>query len=127
MFRTIALIANTPQIVQAELLRVAAAYTNIFCVMRNAIGSGDTYLDYSTIYGSSNCSSTAGGSAISSFLGANTMQSIVPAPVAPIVSISTAAQAAMSSLAQSDVVLAPLPTTTLASLAAAVGSGVVLA
>lgn len=126
LFRTFALVANLPTLVRGQLMEVSAAYNNIACVLRNALATPDQFLDYSSIYGASGCSSTAGGRAISAFGSSNTFAVVAPAPTADIVSVSTAAQASMTTLARSDVVLQPMDTDLAAFHAGAVGAGVVL-
>lgn len=126
LFRTFAAVAGLPYLVRGELMQVASAYTNIVCLLRNALAAPDTYLDYSSIYGSSNCSSTAGGRPLSTYAGSNTMEAIVPAPKPPIVAVSADAQAALRELSASDVVLSPMSTTQAALSAGRISAGVVL-
>lgn len=126
LFRTFALVEGIPQLTKGELMRVGAAYGNIYCVLRNALTIPGEFTDYSELYGASNCSSTAGGRPLSQFLGSNTMQALVPAPVAPIVAVSQGAQVSMAALSGNDVVFNPLTTTVAAGHAGAIGDGIVL-
>lgn len=127
LFRTFAAVANLPAHVRGLLIDISAAYTNIFCVLRNALKTPKVYEDYSNLYGASNCSSTSGGDPISPLAGVNAFTVTNPAPVAPIVAVTPAAQAGMQTLAASDVVLAPLPTSVAAAQASAIATGVTLA
>lgn len=126
LFRTFSLIANTPELVKAELIRVGAAYGNIFCVMRNALNAPSEFTAWSELYGASNCSSTSGGRPLSQFLESNTMEALVPAPRPPIISVSPQAQASLVALASSDVVLAPMSVQTAGTHAGNIGTGIAL-
>lgn len=126
LFRTFAAVAGLPYLVRGELMQVAAAYTNIVCLLRNALSVPDTYMDYSSIYGSSNCSSTAGGRPLSGYLGSNTFEAVSPAPTPPIVSVSSDSQAALRELSSSDVVLSPMTTSQAAQTAGRISAGIVL-
>ncbi len=127
IFRTFAAVAGIPSHVRGLLVDVGAAYANIFCVLGKSLRQRVVYEDYSNLYGASNCSSTSGGEPISPLAGINPFTVTTPAPVPPLVSVSPAAQAALTTMARSDVVLAPMPVSQAAGFAAAIGSGVVLA
>lgn len=107
IFRSIAAVASIPQLVKADLMAIAGAYTNIFCVLRNAVGGNIHYQDYTDLYGASNCSSTAGGRPISPLAGENPFYKVVPTPGPLPLSMTTAAQDSFRSLANVDPVLAP--------------------
>lgn len=126
LFRTFAAVAGIPAHVKGLLMDISAAYTNIFCVLRNALRSRAVYEDYSNLYGASNCSSTSGGEALSPLAGVNAFTVTNPSPKPPIVAVSGDAQAGLATLAGSDVVLAPLPVATAVSQARAIADGVVL-
>lgn len=127
MFHTFAAVAGIPSRIRGRLVQIATAYTNVFCVLRNALRSRRLYEDYGDVYGASNCSSTAGGRPLSPLRGDNTFQYVVPAPVAPIVSVSPAAQSALATMSGNDLLQAPLAVADLGQMAGAVASGVVLA
>lgn len=127
LFRSLAVVGGIPQLVQGQLMQVAAAYSNVFCVLRNALDTPDQFLDYSALYGASNCSSTAGGSPISQFLGQNTFKAVAAAPVAASsVAVSTAAAVSLAAAAQADVVRAPMSTAAVGTHAATIAAGVTL-
>lgn len=127
IFRTFAAVAGIPAHVRGLLMDVGTAYTNIFCVLGNALKSRAVYEDYADLYGASNCSSTSGGRALSPLAGVNAFEVTNPAPKPPIVAVSPDAQAAMGNMARSDVALAPLPLSVVAGQAGAIASGVILA
>jgi hypothetical protein len=115
VFRTIGLVLSLPQRAKALLGQVAAAYTNVFCLLRNAVRRLPQYDDYSDLYGASNCSSTSGGRGISPFVGTNTFAAVSQASAQPDAAFTTGAQASLQSLAKVDPVLAPPTITSLVS------------
>lgn len=127
LFRTLAAVASIPQQAKAALMSVAGAYSNILCVMRNALRQQIYFQDYSDLFGSSNCSSTAGGRPISSIAGENPFYKVVPTAGPSPVSISQPAQGALMSIASSDVALEPMSTPSLVSAMRTVADGMVVA
>lgn len=126
--RTIGLIAGLPQRAAALIGQVATAYTNVFCLLRNAVKRLPQYDDYSDLYGASNCSSTAGGRGLSPFADTNTFGFVFQAAEAEAgVIFTTGAQSAMQSLARVDAVLSPPTATSLVSSLQAVNLGVSIA
>src|SRR5690606_27383357 len=59
--RTVSAILNLPDLVKQQVNRVATEFSSIFCLIKNALNITPYYDDYSSVYGASNCSSTAGG------------------------------------------------------------------
>lgn len=108
VFQTVASIAAIPQMIKAELMSIAAMFTNILCVLRNALNRRLFVADYADLYGASNCSSTFGGSPISPLAGTNAFELVVPAPGNLPYALSQPAQQAMASIAVGDVVLNPM-------------------
>lgn len=125
VFHSIAAIANLPAQIKARVIDVAAAYRNAFCTLRNALSGSGYYEDFNPLYGASNCSSTAGGSAISAFRGLNTFAETVIDKTGGIL-VSTVAQASLGVLASTDVVTAPLSLATIGPLTGSVAGGVAL-
>ena len=123
LFRTMATVASLPTFARSMLMQVAGSYSNAFCVLRNALHQRLTYPDYSSLYGSSNCSSTSGGRPISMLAGVNPFYQIVPSTGALPVTLSTSGNTAMATLANSDPVLAPMTTSDLSSALRDVNSG----
>jgi hypothetical protein len=119
VFRTIGAIAQLPQVFQAQIMSVAAAYTNIYCVLRNALNQQQYFFDYSDLYGASNCSSTSGGRPISILADENPFYRVVPTLDPSPISITAPALTAFKQLATCDPVLAPM---SLGSLQNAVSS-----
>lgn len=127
MFHTFAAVANIPARIRGRLIQIATAYTNVYCVLRNALRARLLYEDYGDIYGASNCSSTAGGRPLSPLRATNTFQYVVPAPVAPVVSVSPDAQSALATMSGNDIVQSPMDNPVWGQLAGSVATGVVLA
>lgn len=123
IFRSLAAVASIPQFVKASLSAVASAYTNIFCVLRNAIHDAPTYADYASLYGSSNCSSTSGGRPPSTFGATNTFAAVVPTPSPLPFTISVNAASSLRSMAGLDTVLAPPSMSTLSAGLSSITSG----
>lgn len=108
VFRSLSAIAQLPHIIKAQFMAVASAFGSIACVLKNALHTQLYYQDYSDVYGASTCSSTsANGRPISSLAGQNPFYSVVPTPTPSPVTMTPAAQSAISSLARTDTVLAP--------------------
>lgn len=127
VFRTLAAVVSIPSIVRAQLMRVAGAYSNIFCVLRNALKQQLYYQEYSGLYGASNCSSTSGGRAISSYASANPFFSVVPtAPRLPV-TVTADAQKTMTSMSAADPVLSPMSVSAISGAVASMAGGIVLA
>lgn len=127
LFRTLAAVASIPGQVKAQLMQVAGAYSNIFCVLKNALRQQIYYQDYSTLYGSSNCSSTAGGRPISSIGGQNPFYQVVPTRNSLPVSVTNAAASGLRTIAGSDTVLAPLSQTALSNAVRDIAGGLAVA
>lgn len=107
IFRSLAAVASIPKVIKASLMAVAGAFTNIFCTLRNAMSLSSFVEDYSSVYGASNCSSTAGGRPQSSFAGTNVFYSVVPTPGPMPIDLTPAAATQMTLLAQIDPVMSP--------------------
>lgn len=127
IFRTLSAVAGIPQLVKAKLIQVAAEYSNIFCVLNNALRSRSKYQDYNDFYGSSNCSSTTGGRPISPLSGANPFYSMFPTQQPLPVSFTQSAQTAIIATANSDVVANPMPPSVIADNVRTISSGMVVA
>lgn len=125
LFRTIGVISNAPGHVKAQLMLVASAYSNIFCVLNNALKGPSIYEDYTPIYGASNCSSTSGGRAASPLAGENPFFTVAPQSqsITSQVSLTPEAQSSLSTLAATDVALSPMPLATLKFHASSLASG----
>ena len=123
LFRTLAAVASIPQQAKNQLMTIAGAYSNIFCVLRNALQQQIYYEDYAGLYGASNCSSTAGGRPASSLAGENPFYKVVPT-MDPLPLVATAqADAGMKALLNSDPVLAPMPSGDMAAALSAIQAG----
>ncbi len=125
IFRTFASIANIPKAAKAALMEVASAYSNAFCVLKNALKDIPTYEDYNSLYGASNCSSTSGGSPPSQFAGQNPFFTVAP-QIAGSIGVSPRASTSMGTLVRSDVVLSPLSIPFIGAALTDVANGVTL-
>lgn len=105
--RTIAAITNLPALAKQQINRVATEFSSIFCLIRNALGITPFYPDYSSVYGASNCSSTAGGRPPSIYADTNTFSAIL-GKTDTILAVSGAAQTSLMALGQTDPVLSPM-------------------
>jgi hypothetical protein len=123
IFRTLAAVASIPGHIKSRLMQIAGAYSNIFCVLKNALHQQIYYPDYSPLFGSSNCSSTSGGRPISSLSGQNPFYSVVPTRDPLPISLSSGAQTNLRALASSDPVLAPMSTSSIGSALSQVTGG----
>lgn len=122
--RTIGAVVTLPQHAKAKVMQIGAAYSNAFCLFNNALKKASVFDDYDDVYGSSNCSSTSGGRALSRFAGSNTFEGLIP-PAPPAKGQMTApAQASLQSLARTDVALAPMSIESLVGAVKAVNLGV---
>jgi hypothetical protein len=76
VFSVFSMIASIPNYVQAQFMKVRSSFFNIFCVLSNCFQQSRLLQDLSGVYGASNCSSTAGGSSLSTYLNVNTFEAI---------------------------------------------------
>jgi hypothetical protein len=118
-------IVTMPQRIKAQFMRVASAFDNAFCLLGNIFKPRKFLPNYDDLYGSSNCSSTTGGSPLSRFDRENPFPIYVPQPPS-VATVSPAAAAAMISLNAADPVLSPMMLPTLALNMAAIGGGISL-
>lgn len=105
--RTVAAIINLPDLISQQVNRVATEFSSIFCLISNAVGITPFYPDYSSVFGASNCSSTAGGKPPSIYADTNTFEAITE-EADSTVSVSGTAQSSLSALGQTDFVLSPM-------------------
>lgn len=89
------------------LMQVQAAFANVSCLLSNVFSAWRRVPDYHPLFGSSYCSSTAGGSPPSPLFGQNIWSQLLPGNSSPV-SVTSSAAAALSMVGQSDPVLAPL-------------------
>jgi hypothetical protein len=64
---TVRSVIDLPLIAQAKLARAASSFENAWCILTNVLSARRFLPNYDTLYGSANCSSTAGGSPISRY------------------------------------------------------------
>ena len=108
IFRTIGAIANVPAMVRSRLMGLASEYSNIFCVLKNAVQQQKYLPDYNPLFGSSNCSSTNGGRPLSPLSGVNPFYLYAPSNRSLPVTVTSSGQAGLTTMATTDVVLAPM-------------------
>lgn len=123
LFRTLSAVAHLPTMFKAQLQALAGAYSNVFCLLRNAAKSNLFYEDYSALYGASNCSSTVGGRPASTLAGVNPFYQVVPTAGPSAVSVTPHASAALQTMAASDPVLSPMSTATIGRTLVAANDG----
>ncbi|PWC44271.1 hypothetical protein [Azospirillum sp. TSO22-1] len=85
--------------VKGLLMRAASTMNDIACTIANGFETGRTFRSFDDLYGASNCSSTGGGRAWSTYAEAerSPLQEMFP-PVASRVSVSTAGRNAIDTL-----------------------------
>lgn len=127
IFRTFSAVASIPSLVKAKFMEVAAEYGNIFCLLNNALRGKQVYEDFSSLYGSSYCSSTTGGRARSALANANAFDAIFPAQTSFPVQVTPAARTSIAAAAATDVVMAPMSKTEAGSHLRAISDGMVVA
>lgn len=116
-------VVNMPDYLRFQVSRVASAFSNVFCVFQNVFRRTRLYPDYSDVYGSSNCSSTSGGSPLSPFRFGNTFDQITSDFSSPV-AVSSSASADIQWLKKSDPVLFPSTIDDIGSRLRSIGSGV---
>ena len=147
MFATIAGFPGNVPAQMAASMSVSAEYSNILCLLGNAVNQQTVYPDYTPLYGASNCSSTAGGSPESPYADTNPFYAAVgapqnaPAPLAspstapvmtppstsvPVVSVSPLAQQSLAQINNADPVLAPIRSAALGAFAGNIAAGVTI-
>lgn len=125
IFRTISSIASLPAHLKAALSRVATAYNEALCILRNSLRPRKVYDDYDGLYGASNCSSTTGGRGPSRYANMNAF-SLMQMEKGPV-EISSAAVASASTLNRYDPVLTPAPLQEIGRHAGIIANGVTVA
>lgn len=125
VFRTFAAVANIPTAVKAALMSVAGAYSNVFCVLKNALKNVPTYENYNSLYGSSNCSSTGGGLPPSIYADQNPFYLVAPSSTINV-GVTPRAATSLGMLSRSDIVITPLPLPTIGAALGDVASGVTI-
>lgn len=120
---TVAAVKNLPAQVRGMFMEVKAAFSNAFCVLKNAFKGGPKYPSYDSLYGSSTCSSTAGGRPISPYIDRNPFGDMFKSEAAPA-KVTTSAGSALKDLASNDPVRAPMSMARIGEKLDAVNSGV---
>lgn len=119
-------IMSLPQQIKAQFQRVASAFNNAFCVLRNIFRRRAFLSNYDDLYGASNCSSTAGGRPISKYATSNPFPVYFPIKSSGV-SVSNAAHASLTKLNNADPIFKPMNSAQLGSELSAVASGVAVA
>lgn len=126
VMQTLSSIASLPTAIKAQIMATAGQFSNVYCVLKNAVAKTNTYPDYSTLLGASNCSSTAGGSAASVYTtsGTNPFNDVIGKPAAPVITATADAVTALQTINNTDPVLSPMSTTAIAANLKVINSGV---
>lgn len=102
-------VKSIPQMVKAEIAKVASAFNNVACVLKNGLKGGKQLPKYDALYGASTCSSTAGGRPPSKYDTVNPFPELLPIDEGTT-KVSSAAVQATNRLAGIDVLDAPSST-----------------
>lgn len=113
IFRSIGRIGDVAAQVRCRLMQISAAFTNIMCVLQNALRKQEKLPDYAPLYGSSNCSSTSGGRPLSTISGINPFTLYTPSNTPSPMALTEAGAAALNTMATTDVILTPPSASTL--------------
>lgn len=124
VFRIMATVNSLPLSAKYAYMRVASAFTNAFCLLRNSFKAKGFLPQYVGLYGSSNCSSTAGGHGVSTYADRNVFPDLFPAKASPV-SLSANAEAAIGTLTTLDAQKPP-EMAHISGLLATVNSGVTI-
>jgi len=124
--RTFQSIVNIPNQIKAQFSRVASAFQNAFCVLKNVFRSRKFIGNYDDLYGASTCSSTAGGRPISRYANENPFPVLFPVEKQPY-AVTSEAAGAIDALTKIDPVLYPPGASDLEDSMRAVTSGVAFA
>lgn len=108
LFRTLAAVASLPLAVRTDLMRVAGAYTDLWCFLLRARSRRLAYAEYDRFFGASGCSSISGGRPHSPLAGTNAWEALPQQPRLPGVSVSVAGRNGLLAIAASDPALRPL-------------------
>lgn len=124
VLRMAATAQGIPSSVRVIFMRVAGEFTNAYCLLRNVFRSRGMLPTYNGLYGASYCSSTAGGSPMSPYVGENVFPMLFPATASPV-SMTANAEKALGELAGVDPIKPP-PPTAIGGLLSAVDVGVTI-
>lgn len=119
-------VVSLPSRIKAKLSRVAGAFNNAFCVIRNIFSPRKFLPNYDPLFGSSMCSSTAGGHPISKYNHENPFNDMFQG-VSDVVSVSSAAASALNKLAGADTLEKKTPLDELRADISSIASGVKIA
>lgn len=120
--RTISNIPGITDDIKHAFMRVSGAYQEVVCIFKNSLKPRKTYDNYDGLYGASNCSSTTGGSAASSYINTNVFAKMLD-NLQPV-QLTSSAAAAVSELGNNDPVLAPKDINELNRLTGEINRGV---
>jgi len=123
IFRTIGAVTSLPGQIKSRLMNLASEYSNVFCVLKNAVQQQKYLPDYNPLFGSSNCSSTSGGRPLSPLSGVNPFYLYTPSNRSLPVTVTSSGQAGLMSMATTDVVLAPMSMSALSGSLSQISGG----
>lgn len=122
VFDSMSAVANLPGYVKQTMGQVAEAYSTAFCLLKNSLApNGNAYQDYSDLYGSSNCSSTTGGTPSSPLANMNVFTEV--RPMAAPVQMTGNAMDGLGTLSRMDPVLAPMSVSEITRNMSAINQG----
>lgn len=126
IFRTLGNVVGLPMLIKGQVMGIAALFGNAFCLLNNSFKSGRLIPDFSLVYGASTCSSTVGGSPLSSLHYQNPFGLMSSTSGSPI-SVNQSASTSLSAVLKSDPVLSPMNQSNLAIHAGNIADGTVVA
>lgn len=126
IFRTLGNVVGLPLMIKGQAMGIAALFGNAFCLINNAFKSGKLIPDFSLVYGASTCSSTVGGSPLSSLHYQNPFSMISEGSNSPV-SMNQSATTSLSAVLKADPVLSPLNQSNIAIHAGNIADGTTIA
>ena len=114
---------NFPEQAKARLMSAQAAWMNLYCLLQNAIRRQTLLPNYSSIYGASLCSSTAGGRPVLVYQNANTFEQVLQINSAGSLTINSEATNAINQINSFDTVLNAPSISTLNTLSSTIVQG----
>jgi hypothetical protein len=126
VFHTLAAIVALPAQIMTQIMAVASEFENVFCVLKNAVNKSNIYQSYEGLFGSSNCSSTSGGSPASLYTlaGTNPFTDVVGTTAAAPIAATTQATTAMRTVNNTDPVQSPMSPAQIGSALTTINAGV---
>ncbi|WP_293372286.1 hypothetical protein [Nevskia sp.] len=111
--------------IKRTLREVYSNAAEAYCNLTNSFQPNGQYLDFTGLFGASNCSSTTGGRPLSDFAGENPFLSLYPSRSAPVM-LSLDAQSAINEATQDVLILQTRSPQSLMDLVRRISAGIVV-